>query len=166
MNFSLNGIFPKTVLKKSSRSSLGRASWGCVAGVDSQIVLWSPQARASVAREGVLLVRNQVGSFSRHWQLCPRWVLFLLHPKISLPGHMTSGLTILVLILCACSVTSVMSNFFNPLDCTHQAPLSARFSRQEYWSGWPCLPPGDLPNPGIKPMSLVPPELAGGFFTL
>ena len=31
----------------------------------------------------------------------------------------------------------------------HQAPLSMGFSRQEYWSGWPCPPPGDLPDPGI-----------------
>ena len=36
-----------------------------------------------------------------------------------------------------------------------QAPLSMRFSRQEYWSGLPCPPPGDLPNPGIKPVSPV-----------
>ena len=46
-----------------------------------------------------------------------------------------------------------------------QAPLSMGFSRQEYWSGLPCLPPGDLPNPGIKPESLKFPTLAGGFFT-
>ena len=32
----------------------------------------------------------------------------------------------------------------------HQAPLSMGFSRQEYWSGVPCSPPGDLPNPGIE----------------
>ena len=35
----------------------------------------------------------------------------------------------------------------------HQAPLSMEFSRQEYWSGLPCSPPGDLPNPGIEPAS-------------
>ena len=35
----------------------------------------------------------------------------------------------------------------------HQAPLSMGFSRQEYWSGLPCPPPGDLPDPGIKPGS-------------
>ena len=39
------------------------------------------------------------------------------------------------------------------------------FSRQEYWSGLPCLPPGDLPDPGIEPESLMFPALAGGFFT-
>ena len=45
-----------------------------------------------------------------------------------------------------------------------QAPLSMGFSRQEYWSGLPCPPPGDLPNPGTEPMSLMSPALAGGFF--
>ena len=39
------------------------------------------------------------------------------------------------------------------------------FSRQEYWSGLPCPPPGDLPNPGTEPTSLMSPALAGGFFT-
>ena len=37
----------------------------------------------------------------------------------------------------------------------HQAPLSLGFSRQEYWSGLPCPPPGSLPSPGIKPRSPV-----------
>ena len=46
-----------------------------------------------------------------------------------------------------------------------QAPLPMGFSRHEYWSGLPCPPPGDLPYPGIKPMSLKSPALAGGFFT-
>ena len=39
------------------------------------------------------------------------------------------------------------------------------FSSQEHWSGLPCPPPGDLPNPGIKPESLISPALAGRFFT-
>ena len=39
------------------------------------------------------------------------------------------------------------------------------FSRQEYWSGLPSPPPGDLPDPRIKPTSLLPPVMAGGFFT-
>ena len=47
----------------------------------------------------------------------------------------------------------------------HQAPLSMQFSRQEYWSALPSPSPGDLPNPGIEPGSLVFPALAGGFFT-
>ena len=47
---------------------------------------------------------------------------------------------------------------------TFQALLSVEYSRQEYWSGLLCLPPGDLPNPGIEPTSLASPALAGGFF--
>ena len=45
-----------------------------------------------------------------------------------------------------------------------QAPLSMGFPRQEYWSGLPFPAPGDLPNPGIEPVSLVSPALAGRFF--
>ena len=47
----------------------------------------------------------------------------------------------------------------------HQAPLSMEFSRQGYWSGLPLPPPGDLPDPGIQPESLLSPALAGRFFT-
>ena len=52
----------------------------------------------------------------------------------------------------------------NPRDYSRQAPLSMGFSRQEYWSGLPHPPPGDLSDPGIKPKSLTSPALAGGFF--
>ena len=45
---------------------------------------------------------------------------------------------------------SVMSNSATPWIVAHQAPLSVGFSRQEYWNGLPCPPPGDLPNPGVK----------------
>ena len=48
---------------------------------------------------------------------------------------------------------------------THQAPLTMEFSRQEYWNGLPCPPPGDLPSPGIELESLTSPALTGGFFT-
>ena len=51
----------------------------------------------------------------------------------------------------------------DPMDyIVRQAPLSMGFSRQEYWSGFPS--PGDLPDPGIEPVSLVSPAVAGGFF--
>ena len=47
-----------------------------------------------------------------------------------------------------------------------QAPLSVEFSKQEYWSDLPFPPPGELPGPGIKPMSLLSPALTGGFLPL
>ena len=53
----------------------------------------------------------------------------------------------------------------SPMDSTCQVPLSMGFSRQECWTGFPCIPPGDLPDPGIEPASLMCPALAGDFFT-
>ena len=52
-----------------------------------------------------------------------------------------------------------------PGNVACQAPLSMKFSRQEYWSGLPFPTPGDLPEPGIEPMFLESPALAGGFLT-
>ena len=49
-----------------------------------------------------------------------------------------------------------------PWARVHQAPLPMGLSQQEYWSGLPFSPPGDLPNPGIEPASLASPALAGG----
>ena len=56
--------------------------------------------------------------------------------------------------------------FVNLGTIVQQAPLSMGFPRQIYWGGLPCPPPGDLPDPGIEPTSLLSPALAGGFFTL
>ena len=52
--------------------------------------------------------------------------------------------------------------FVTPWTVACQAPLSMGFSRQEYWSGLPCPPPGDLPNPGINGAQAS--HIAGGFF--
>ena len=53
----------------------------------------------------------------------------------------------------------------DPTDCSPQAPLSMQFSRQAYWSGLQCPPPGDLSYPGIELASLMSPALAGRLFT-
>ena len=60
--------------------------------------------------------------------------------------------------MCAQSLSCVRL-FVTPWTVAHQAPLSMGFSRQENWSGLPCPPPGDLPNPRIEPMSPEAPEL-------
>ena len=52
----------------------------------------------------------------------------------------------------ACMLSCVRL-FATPWTVARQAPLSMGFSRQEYWSGLPFPPAGDLPNPGIKPVS-------------
>ena len=73
--------------------------------------------------------------------------------------------------VCVCVCVCVLS-CFSPVwlfvilwTVAQQALLSMGFSRQKSWSGLPCPPPGDFPDPGIKPISLVSPALAGGFFT-
>ena len=61
---------------------------------------------------------------------------------------------------------SVVSNSLGPRGLQPTRLLCPwRFSRQEYWNGLPCLPPGALPDPGIEPMCLMSPALAGRFFT-
>ena len=61
---------------------------------------------------------------------------------------------------------SRVSTLCDPMDCTVcQIPLSMRFSRQEYWKGLPCPPPGDPSDSGRESASLVSPALAGEFFT-
>ena len=66
---------------------------------------------------------------------------------------------------------AMLSHFSRVLLCVTlwtvacQAPLSMRFSRQEYWSGLPCPPPRDLPDSRMEPASLSSPALKDGFFT-
>ena len=62
-----------------------------------------------------------------------------------------------------CLVTQLCPDSVTVWTLAHQAPLSMEFSRQEYWRGLPFPSPGDLPDPGIEPVSHA---LAGGFFTL
>ena len=55
--------------------------------------------------------------------------------------------------VCACVQLLQSCLSLQPYRLAHQAPLTADFSRQEYWSGLLCPPPGDLPHPGIKARS-------------
>ena len=52
-----------------------------------------------------------------------------------------------------------------PMDCSPPGFFVLGILQQEYWSGLPCPPPGDLPDPGIEPASLMSPALADEFFT-
>ena len=63
---------------------------------------------------------------------------------------------------CCCLVSKCIQLFVIPGTVACQAPLSAEFSRQKYWSGLPFPSPGHLPHPGIEPKS---PASWGGFFT-
>ena len=69
-----------------------------------------------------------------------------------------------LILLCAKSLSCVQL-FATLWTVAHQAPLSMGFSCHDYWCGLLFPPPGDLPNTGIEPLSLMSPALAGGFFT-
>ena len=70
--------------------------------------------------------------------------------------------------LCAVRAKSLsyVRVFVTPWTLARQAPLSVGFSRQEYWSGLPCPPAGELPDPGIRPASLMSSALAGVLFII
>ena len=67
--------------------------------------------------------------------------------------------------LCVLSHFSGVQLFVTLRTVAHQATLSMGFSRQGYWSGWPCPSPGDLPDLGIELVSLISHVLADRFFT-
>ena len=77
----------------------------------------------------------------------------------------TSALPTALPSVCCAQSPSQVQPLAAPWTVARQAPLYMGFSRQECWSGLPFPTPGDLPDPGIKPMSLASPALAGGFFT-
>ena len=68
-------------------------------------------------------------------------------------------------VLCT-QLLSCVQLFCDPMDCSLPSPPSMGFPRQEYWSGLPFPPPGDLPDPGIELMSPAPPALQAGSLPL
>ena len=66
---------------------------------------------------------------------------------------------------CVLNCFSCIQLFVMLRTVAHQAPLSMGFSRQEYWSGLPCFPLGNLPDPGREPMFLKVSALVGRIFT-
>ena len=67
-----------------------------------------------------------------------------------------------ILILFSCSVLSAL---WKPMDCSLLCSSVHGILQDEYWSVLPCPSPGDVPNPGTEPTSLISPALAGRFFT-
>ena len=92
--------------------------------------------------------------------LCLNLVFLEGHQSYWIRAHLR-GLTC----VCMLSRFSHVWVFTTLWTVSLQAPLSMEFSKEDYWSGLPCPTPGDLPNPGIKPTSLMSLALASGFFT-
>ena len=89
---------------------------------------------------------------------CATWASLTQKHQWECPGYHAFYIRVLS---CACHVWL----FATLWTAACHAPLSMGFSRQEYWSGLPCSPPGDLPDVGIKPVPLLSHALAGGFCT-
>ena len=87
------------------------------------------------------------------------------YPRVALSWMWLHLLALPLLSTCVLSRFSHFWLFVTLWTAAHQAPLSMGFSRQGYWSGLPRLPPRDLPDPGIEPMTLMSPALVGEFFT-
>ena len=103
------------------------------------------------------LLRQQVDSHcqgpssQRGWRMTPN------KNGVSLGRWQNASKTVVIFtqlpMLCGLSCSVLSNSFVTPWTVAHQAPLSMGFSRQEYWSGLPCPPPANLPNPGIEPRS-------------
>ena len=87
------------------------------------------------------------------------------HPCYDHPSWLKHYLCIYLDMLVCMWAWSVVSDSETPWTVAHQAPLFMGFPRQEYWSGLPFPSPGDLPDPGIEPVSLASPTLVSVFFT-
>ena len=101
-------------------------------------------------------------AFENHavkWILQGRGSLWASHQK-----EKQAGCCAEVMACCAKPLQSCPA-LCGPLDCNLRGSSVRGFSRRERWSGLPFPSPGDLPDPGIKPMSLMSPASAGGFFT-
>ena len=111
--------------------------------------LWSYFSVWNGSREWSLELKADISSLKRPCTVWS-WILFFFFMSVCAR-----------VCVCACAVFSHVWLFATPWTVAHQVLLSMKFSRQEYWSGLPFPPPGDLPNSGIEPVS---PALAGGVF--
>ena len=119
--------------------------------------------------QGWFLLRQLSWASRRH--VCPHTVLSLACVPISSYKDTTPNrpTPCLYFNLMTCLYVCILSHvwlFVTPWTVACQALLSMGFPRQEYWSGLPFPSPGDLPDPGIEPVTLVSPALAGGFLTI
>ena len=82
-----------------------------------------------------------------------------------IPHQETHPKEMLKEVLQMCVHAQLFLTLCDSIDCSLQGPLSMGFPRQEYWSGLPFPPLGDLPHPETEPMSPVSLASAGGLFT-
>ena len=97
------------------------------------------------------------------WSVTACWKMNLLNLHLKKRAKYIKWIINECLCVCMLSCFGFVQLFATLWTVAHRAPLSMGFSRQEYWNGLFCPPPGDLPDSGIEP---APPALTGGFFTI
>ena len=90
---------------------------------------------------------------------------FLFPSSVFIGRKKRENKNVFISLLCVLTHSSPVQLFATLWTGACQAPRSMGFSRQEYWSGLPCLSPGYLPDPGVEPASLLSPALADKFST-
>ena len=135
-----------------------RPSWGKVTSQSSKVDLSSSFQKGGTATlPSNIMNQFSMFSFLHRIQESPDQIITCRCPHISPQQNNWDPL-----LLWWFQLLSHVQLFAIPWTVACQAPLSIAFSRQEYWSGLPFPPPGDLPNPGTEPRSSA---LAGRFFT-
>ena len=100
-----------------------------------------------------------------YYNFSPATVIWVILPCAS--RHILGKSYVQCLAMPVCVLLQSCLTLCHPMDCIAcQAPMFMGFFRQEYWRGLPYPPPGDFPNPGIGPSSLVFPAWASGVFTI
>ena len=117
---------------------------GKAEGLAGSALCWSPEPAPSLA-----CGRCPVGVFAER----------VRHMRVSLRSS-----SCVCVCVCARAHTQLCPTLHPPWTAARQPPPSMGFSRQEYRSGLPWPPPGDLPDQGIEPASLASPTLAVGLF--
>ena len=129
---------------RMSVSSAGAHNYSVSSGATIEAANW-------VCGESVLLVLDHWSKEETRWgRMCPN------------PGLLW---TMTSLYACVLSHFGHVQLFETLRTVAHWDPLSKGFFRQEYWSGLPYPPPGDLPDSRMELTSLMSPSLAGGYFT-
>ena len=145
---------PSATFTQSSLQPSADSAWSRSASVDNVTVL-----EFNLDFKLYTVTRETIPNYRAYFFLWSSMVeLFLIGSRGSSEDARTIN-------SCVLNHFSHVCLFVTPWTVACQASLSMGFSRQEYWGGLPCSPPGDLPDPGIETVSLKSPALAGGFFT-
>ena len=119
---------------------------------------WPTWASRSITADAGLPWCSSGSEFTFH---CTGGLCFIPGQGTKIPHVPQATREPMCVCVCVCESLSHVRLFVTLWTVALQAPLSVETSRQEYWSGFPFSSPGDLPNPGIKPKSLVSLALAG-----